>query len=138
LIALNTNGSDSKRLARLLTDGLLSRVNLDIKAPVHGYGFLPGLPSVAHEVRSSLSVLLSYSATHPGFEMEFRTTLDRRYISSPADLKNIINMLAELNQRLVIQAARGEDIIGYAIKKEEAMEWLSGVSENNLPEFRGF
>lgn len=136
--ALNTNGTEPARLARLLGDGLLDRVNLDLKAPPHGYGSLPGLPVRAQEIRASLAFLTAHSVVHPDFEMECRTTLDRRYVSSAEDVGDIVGMLAGTGQRLVLQAARGEGTEAHAITGDEARGWLSGIPEGRRPELRGF
>lgn len=71
-VKLDTNGSNPEMLGRLLREGLVDYVAMDVKAPLRedAYSRAAGVPAPLRAIRESLSLLLS-----SGVEYELRTTV---------------------------------------------------------------
>jgi pyruvate formate lyase activating enzyme len=71
-VKLDTNGSHPEVLERLIQDGLLHAVSMDIKAPLTpgAYARCAGRPVALDEIKMSLRILARSS-----LEVEFRTTV---------------------------------------------------------------
>ena len=69
-IKLDTNGSNPDMLTRLLHDGLLDYVAMDIKNPLDAYDALSGGVADTVAIRRSIQLLLDAS-----IDYEFRTTV---------------------------------------------------------------
>lgn len=136
--AVNTNGSHPLVLSRLLAAGLLDRVNLDLKTPLAQYATRPGLRDAGKDVARSLALLLARSATVPAFEMECRTTLDRRYVGSAEEVATLVSFLGRTGHHLVLQGLQGDDLRAYAVPRDEAKAWCGLLPEELRPELRGF
>jgi len=74
-VKLDTNGSRPAVLARLLEQGLLDYVALDVKAPPAGLGRVAGSAARGADVNRSIELLQGHRVTH-----EFRTTAVRSLI----------------------------------------------------------
>lgn len=91
--ALHTSGAFPEQLAKLLGDGLLDWVALDVKAPLRLYEAVTGDPTAGLHHRRALEALLS-----SGVPCELRTTVSPALLDVPA--------LEELGQELRAQGAR--------------------------------
>jgi len=74
-VKLDTNGSRPQVVSKLLEHDLLSYVAVDVKAPCERYQEIVGDKGDEILVRTSVSLLTEYQASHPGFSYEVRTTL---------------------------------------------------------------
>lgn len=86
-IKLDTNGSRSAMLGRLLASGLLSYVAMDIKAPWEKYEAAAGTKVSVEELKASVRLLAESGVSH-----EFRTTFARSLLT-PQDMEEIRAML---------------------------------------------
>jgi pyruvate formate lyase activating enzyme len=68
-VKLDTNGSDPEALARLLAQGLVDHVGLDVKAPPRLYPAVARAPGAAATIERSIAVVLA-----AGIDHEIRTT----------------------------------------------------------------
>lgn len=76
-IKLDTNGSRPELLKQLLSQGLLSYIAMDIKAPLDKYDLVAGVKGMEVPIRESISLI-----AQSGIEHEFRVTWDRSLLSS--------------------------------------------------------
>jgi len=89
-LMLDTNGSIPNVIERLLSEDLIDRVALDVKAPLRGevYGRVIGLPeagtSMARRVEESLELCNQY-----GVEVEVRTTVAPGISDDPDFIREI-------------------------------------------------
>jgi pyruvate formate lyase activating enzyme len=68
-IKLDTNGSHPEMVEQLLQEGLVDYIAMDIKAPLHKYDVLCGVPVDTGAVRRSIAIIAG-----SGVEHHFRTT----------------------------------------------------------------
>jgi pyruvate formate lyase activating enzyme len=115
-VKLDTNGSRPEQLERLLADGLLDAVAMDVKAPLteKEYARLAGLPVSVKAVQRSIETLKAADT-----EVTFRTT--------------VIPGLVEEPQLLRISDSLGE-VKRYSIQSFRAQSTLDPAFEN-IPEF---
>lgn len=69
-VKLDTNGSHPRMLSRLLVEGLVDYVAMDIKAPFGRYSALAGIETPTEAIAESISLIAGSGVGH-----EFRTTL---------------------------------------------------------------
>jgi pyruvate formate lyase activating enzyme len=95
-VKLDTNGSNPDALERLLSDGLLDHVGLDVKAPLGSYAALTRAGIPPNTITRSISTVLASGVDH-----EMRTTWLPSLLSR-ADLLEIAGMVRGC-RRWVIQ-----------------------------------
>ena len=83
LVKLDTNGTNPAMLRRLIADGLVDYVAMDVKAPLRSYEKTVARPVDTEAIGESISLLLK-----GGVDYEFRTTLVKALIS-PDDIRDI-------------------------------------------------
>ncbi len=83
LVKLDTNGTNPAMLDRVIKEGLVNYVAMDIKSPLRSYSRTVARPTDIEAIQKSIDILLSSSV-----EYEFRTTLIKALVS-PADLEEI-------------------------------------------------
>ncbi len=69
-IKLDTNGTNSKMLERLLAENLLDYIAMDFKAPLDKYEQVVGTPVNCQEIEKSVKIIIN-----SGLPYEFRTTV---------------------------------------------------------------
>lgn len=68
-VKLDTNGTDPRTLAGLISDGLIDYAAMDIKAPLDRYSAITGTHDDMSAIRQSINLLVN-----SGIDHEFRTT----------------------------------------------------------------
>lgn len=92
-IKLDTNGTHPEVLGKLLKEGLLDCVAIDIKARFDGYDRVTRVQGVADAVKASVEIIVS-----SGIDHEFRTTVAPGFVE-PVDLVEIAQYLGGLGAR---------------------------------------
>lgn len=86
-VKLDTNGSRPEMLRRLITDGLVDFVAVDIKAPFGKYRELAGVAVDVDAIKNSMEIVAAGGVAHV-----FRTTVVDTLLS-PADISAIQRLL---------------------------------------------
>jgi len=86
-IKLDTNGSRPEALAKLLLEGLVDFIAMDIKAPFELYDRLTGVRAPKKQLEESIALI-----TRSGIDHEFRTTVVEPLLSE-RDLQAIQEMV---------------------------------------------
>jgi pyruvate formate lyase activating enzyme len=75
-VKLDTNGSRPKMLRRLLAEGLVDYIAMDVKAPLRCYDRLTGVSAPLRAIRGSIKIIARSGIPH-----EFRTTVVKPLLS---------------------------------------------------------
>ncbi len=112
LVKLDTNGSNSEMLKRLIKDGLLDYIAMDIKAPVEKqkYEKAAGVRVNLEKIRRSIELI-----KNSGVDYEFRTTVVPG-IHSKEDIVQIAKDIG-LAKKYCLQNFRGEKTISPRLEK---------------------
>lgn len=94
-IKLDTNGSNPRRLEKLLADQLLDYVAMDIKAPLSKYDLVAGCSVQHSSIMDSISIVDTYNIEH-----HFRTTFSQKHLDE-SDLAEIKNALPSGSEYVV-------------------------------------
>jgi pyruvate formate lyase activating enzyme len=86
-VKLDTNGSHPAMLSRLLNEGLVDYVAMDIKAPLKDYCIVAGVTADTADIRTSIELLIAGNIPH-----RFRTTVVPGLLKRE-DLEAIKNLL---------------------------------------------
>jgi pyruvate formate lyase activating enzyme len=86
-VKLDTNGSRPELVRQLISEGLVSAVAVDIKAPPSNYAAVTGWEGAADAVSETVAVVIA-----SGIEHEFRTTAFPGAVA-PDDLEHIAHSL---------------------------------------------
>lgn len=84
---MDTNGSQPQVLLRLLEDGLIGYIAMDIKAPLDIYDRLTGIHTPIDRIKESIELI-----ANSGIEHEFRTTVVKPLLSTQ-DLLSIRKLI---------------------------------------------
>ena len=88
-IKIDTNGSRPEVLERLISEGLVDFVSMDVKAPLRSYDRLAGVPAPIGEITRSIDLLSCC-----GIEHEFRTTRVSTLLSD-TDMEGVAGMIPD-------------------------------------------
>ncbi len=88
-IKIDTNGSRPEVLERLISEGLVDFVSMDVKAPPWSYDRLAGVPAPIDEITRSIDLL-----SRCGIEHEFRTTRVSTLLSD-TDMDGVAEMIPD-------------------------------------------
>lgn len=131
LIKLDTNGTDSNILKKLVAENLLDYVAMDVKAPLKRYDEIVCVKSDKEEICRSIDFLLSNAVAY-----EFRTTVCKELLS----FKDLLVMSEELkgakiwylqtfqkqgellNEKATFSAYSEEEMKGFAKRLNETMK----------------
>lgn len=105
LVKLDTNGTNPIILRRLISEGLLDYVAMDIKAPINKYREVTKADLDYGNVKASIDIIMN-----SGIDYEFRTTICKELLN----LKDIADIAEEIkdSKRFIIQNFRdGETIL---------------------------
>lgn len=69
-VKLDTNGTNPEMLERLIKDGLIDYIAMDLKAPLEKYEATIGAPIDCNKIRKSVKIIMT-----SGLPYEFRTTV---------------------------------------------------------------
>lgn len=134
-VKLDTNGSNPQMLRKLIKEGLLDYIAMDIKAPLGKY---PALTAVEGEtidkVRESIHIIIS-----SGVEHEFRTTVIKEKHSQEdigAIAREVKDAQCFVLQRFVPQEVMEEDYRYCTPYSEEEMGDLEEVARRYVREVR--
>lgn len=129
LVKLDTNGSNPGMLEKLLGEGLLDYVAMDIKAPLHRYAEVARVKVDMDDIKKSVEII-----QRSGVEYEFRTTVVPRLIGEK-DVREIANWL-EGSKKYYLQQFRNHETLDKEYKKlssyqpEELQGFASLVSKS--------
>lgn len=113
-IKLDTNGSQPVMLSRLIADGLIDYVAMDIKAPLDKYNRLSGATVSTSAIEESIALIAWSKLPH-----HFRTTAVTPLLT-PADM-HTIQALVPSGSELVIQTFNPENALDPALRGEVAI-----------------
>jgi pyruvate formate lyase activating enzyme len=102
LVKLDTNGYRPEVLRKLLKNGLLDFVSVDIKAAPDKYNKMAGISCDLNKIKQSLQILRD-----SGVDYELRTTIVPGQNDDPQDIKKICNFIKPA-QVYVLQQFRPE------------------------------
>lgn len=86
-VKLDTNGSNPAMLRKMITDGLVDYIAMDIKAPLHKYRFLAGVAVDVNKIKESIALIIDSLVPH-----EFRTTAVKALLP-PGDFQSILQLI---------------------------------------------
>jgi pyruvate formate lyase activating enzyme len=126
LVKLDTNGSRPEVLERLVREGLVDYVAMDVKAPAERYPEIAGVEVNVKDIKRSAEIIMNSGVDH-----EFRTTVVPRLISE-RDIEGIGKWL-EGARRFFVQQFRPDVTLDKEFSKEEPysekrLEELAGVA----------
>ena len=132
LVKLDTNGTRPEVLRKLLTDGLLDYVAMDIKNSPDRYTETCGGAEVLDEVRRSAALLME-----SGLDYEFRTTVCKP-LHTPEDLQAIGRWLTGARKYFLQQFVQSDHLIGGGMTPptEEEMKALLHAVQPYIPNTR--
>lgn len=113
-IKLDTNGSQPVMLSRLISEGLVDYIAMDIKAPLAKYNRLSGTMVVPEKIEESIAIIAWSRLPH-----HFRTTAVKPLLT-PADMHAIQQMVPS-GSELVIQAFNPENALDPSLRNEIAI-----------------
>ena len=139
---IDTNGFYPKRIKRLLDEGLLDYIAMDIKAPLQPeiYGPVVGLPKegykVVGKVKTSLKILSQYDVT-----LEIRTTIVPNLIDRERDVKKIAQDLQGVNLYVLQQFRPNEGtldpkFIEYPTSSRDDLLSSAKIAQMFIPDVR--
>lgn len=105
-IKLDTNGSNPEMIERLIAQGLIDAVYMDVKAPLtnEAYSAVAGIRVDIEAIKRSIKIL-----KRSGLEIAFRTTVIPGLVEE-AELESIRDSLGEI-RRYIIQAFRNSETL---------------------------
>lgn len=130
-VKLDTNGSRPDVLSRLISEGLVDYIAMDVKAPVESYGRLAGIETPTEPVLRSISII-----SRSGVDHEFRTTRVSALLSE-WDLIRISDLIPP-GSRFTLQQFRAEDALDPSLRAPAAPELpLPAPQRRDIIAFRG-
>lgn len=110
LVKLDTNGSNPQMLRKLIKEGLINYVAMDIKAPKEKYRKVAGKKINIEDIEKSVDILKK-----SGIDYEFRTTL----VPGLLDKKDIVKIARWIGPggRYCLQNFRSEKTVDSAFEK---------------------
>lgn len=97
LVKLDTNGSMPEKLAKIIEDGDVDYIAMDIKGPLSKYSLITKNPDIGGKIRTSIDLIMTSD-----LDYEFRTTVCHPYLD-PVDFREEIGTLIEGAKRYFIQ-----------------------------------
>lgn len=131
LVKLDTNGTNPDSLGRLIDEGLVDFIAMDLKAPLSKYERITGTSSLELlSIRESVDVIKNSGLAH-----EFRTTL-----CSELDAEDIAKIILEFEivSDYVLQNCRSTELNKVSRDKEDLKRLIQWYKENWTFSFRGF
>jgi len=123
LVKVDTNGSRPKMLMRLVNEGLVDYIAMDVKAPPRKYGETVRAEVSIDHIKESIELIKA-----GGIDYEFRITAVPG-LTAEEDLMEIAQML-ESSKRFVIQQFRPGRTL------DESFKGITPYSSERLDEFR--
>ncbi len=113
-VKLDTNGSNPEMLERLVAEGLVDGVSMDVKAPLtdEEYSRVAGVSTDVEAIRRSIEILRCSA-----IETVFRTTVIPRLVEEP-ELARIRRALGSV-ERYIIQGFRNGNTLNEAYSTSE-------------------
>lgn len=105
IIKLDTNGTNPNVLKRLINEGLIDYVAMDIKAPLAKYSLVAKTPVVLEDIQKSIDILLENKVDY-----EFRTTICKELLSIE-DIKTISEEIKGCNTYVLQNFKDGETVL---------------------------
>jgi pyruvate formate lyase activating enzyme len=121
-VKLDSNGSFPQVLRKVIADGLVDYVAMDIKAPLEKYAQVSGVALDVSLIRESIALLLEGRV-----EYEFRTTIDRDLLDEEDLLaigQAIYGARRYYLQKLNVYDAKGSN----SVLRAQEGDWLGDVA----------
>jgi len=111
-VKLDTNGTNPRMLQRLVDDGVVDYIAMDIKAPLALYPEIAGAPFESADLLQSIALI-----RHSGLPHEFRTT----FVESILSVEDLFETarLVKGCQKYAIQRFRGGRVLEAGLDAEE-------------------
>lgn len=127
-IKLDTNGTNPRILAGLMSDGLLDYVAMDIKAPLSRYKVMTCTDDDIAAIRQSINLLIN-----GGVEYEFRTTFAPGL--APDDMEELTADIAGASRLFIQQYRRVSDGSPDPLPPSE-LERAAEIARRTIPDCR--
>ena len=128
LVKLDTNGSYPERLEKLLSEGLLDYVAMDIKNSSAKYAMTVGVEGFdIAPIKKSIALIMS-----SGIEYEFRTTLVRGF-HTENDIEGIGELVRGASKHFLQNFKDSGDLVGF--KESESAFKMGDFSTQELGRF---
>ena len=132
-IKLDTNGTNPRMLKRLLGEGLLDYVAMDVKAPLRKYAEVAGAMVSVQDVEKSRRLLMDASIGY-----EFRTTVAKELISL-SDIEEIADELDGARRYALQRFKDNEEVLaGQGRFTSYTMEELAPLKDTLEKRFETF
>ena len=123
LVKLDTNGSRPGMLEKLIKEGNLDYIAMDIKAPLENYTKITAVPVDVEKLKKSIELIISSGLPH-----EFRTTVVKT-LTSFDDLRKIAGSIKGADnyfiQRFVSSKLNDPSLINEVSYTEEQLKFLA-------------
>ncbi len=106
LVKLDTNGTSHMILKKLIDEGLLDYIAMDIKAPLHKYNVVTQQTLDTKEIKESIDEIKS-----SGIDYEFRTTVCQELLK-PQDILAIVEEIKGSKKYYLQNFRDGENVLG--------------------------
>jgi len=140
-IKLDTNGTYPKKLASILSEGLVDYVAMDVKSSWSGYPKLIGLEDapavcgpIVENVKKSMEILKS-----SGTEFEFRTTIVRP-LHSAEDIEEMAKAIGDVKHYFMQSFKDSGDVLSgsgenckFSAYEKEVLEKYLGIAKQYIP-----
>lgn len=129
-VKLDTNGTDPEMLERLISEGLVDYVAMDIKSSKTGYPNACGIPDIdMAKIEKSVSILLSERVDY-----EFRTTLVKE-LHSLSEMEDIGKWIAGAKRYFLQSFKDSGDLIsdGFSAHDTKTVAEFLGVIKAYVP-----
>lgn len=131
LVKLDTNGTDPEVLRKLISEGFLDFIAMDIKAPLSKYERITGTSQLElSSIRESVEVIKNSGLAH-----EFRTTLCPELEAE--DIPSII-LEFEIASNYVVQSCRSANLKDVSGGNQNLKRLIQWPETKGVFSFRGF
>ncbi len=127
-VKLDTNGTNPEMIKRLIEDGLVDYLAMDIKAPEAKYELVTGIPINFQKIKESVKIIMQ-----SGLPYEFRTTILPALLSKK-DVASMGRLLQGADKWYLQKFKADTDLVNQDLKQAEAysdqdMEGLVAVGK---------
>lgn len=130
LVKLDTNGNNPLMLEKILKDGLVDYIAMDLKTNLDSYKELAGSRAIIENIEKSIFLIMSF-----GLLYEFRTTLVRE-LHTESILKDMADMIEGANV-LYLQKFRPGKVLDSGFEKyttfsDNEMDSIAKIFKNKI------
>jgi len=125
-VKLDTNGSFPDRLEKIIKDGDVDYIAMDIKSPIDKYQMVTGVENSGESIRKSIRLIME-----SGIDYEFRTTVCHPYHKA-ADFEEIGKMIKGAKRYFLQNFVRTKQIdesVDFSFLTDEEIEQAKKIME---------